>query len=194
MRITRLLLILEVCNVKPTYGKSWVWNLLMWSDLTLDPSFKVKWGEPNLKVLITHLFLDLEVSNGKSIHKKSWAGNFLMWSDLTLDPSFKVKWREHQTRIAKHKSAYNSLIIGPRDLQCKPTYKKSWVVNLLMWSDLTLGHFFKVKRGQPNLRVLITHLFLVLEACSVKPTYRKSLAGNLLMWSDLTLSPSFEVK
>ena len=36
--ITRLLLVLEVCNVKPTYRKSWVANLLMWSDLT----FKVK--------------------------------------------------------------------------------------------------------------------------------------------------------
>ena len=37
-----LLLVLEVCNVKPTYRKSWAGNLLMWSDLTLSPSFKVK--------------------------------------------------------------------------------------------------------------------------------------------------------
>ena len=42
--ITRLLLVLDVCNVKPTYGKSWAGNLLMWSDLTLGPSFKVKRG------------------------------------------------------------------------------------------------------------------------------------------------------
>ena len=35
-----------------------------------------------------------------------------------------------QTRIAKFKSAYNSLIIA--------TYKKSWARNLLVWSDLTL--------------------------------------------------------
>ena len=42
--ITRLLLVLEVCNVKPTYLKSWAGNLLMWSDLTLGPSFKVKRG------------------------------------------------------------------------------------------------------------------------------------------------------
>ena len=40
------------CNVKPTYRKSWVGNLLMWSHLTLDPSFKVK-RQPNLKMLIT---------------------------------------------------------------------------------------------------------------------------------------------
>ena len=40
--IARLLLVLEVCNVKPTYRKSWARNLLMWSDLTLGPSFRVK--------------------------------------------------------------------------------------------------------------------------------------------------------
>ena len=40
--ITRLLLVLEVCNVKPSYRKSWAGNLLILSDLTLDPSFKVK--------------------------------------------------------------------------------------------------------------------------------------------------------
>ena len=39
--------------MKPTYRKSWVGNILMWSDLTLDPSFKVKQGQPNLKMLIT---------------------------------------------------------------------------------------------------------------------------------------------
>ena len=40
--ITWLLLVLEVCNVKPTYRKSWAGNLLMWSDLALGASFKVK--------------------------------------------------------------------------------------------------------------------------------------------------------
>ena len=39
-----LLFVLEVCNVKPTYWKSWAVNLLMCSDLTLGPSFKFKWG------------------------------------------------------------------------------------------------------------------------------------------------------
>ena len=69
-----------------------------------------------------------------------------------------------------------------------------------MWSDLTLDPppppppLFKVKRGQPNLRVLITHLLLVLEVWDDKPTYRKSWARNLLMWSDLTLDPSFKAK
>ena len=52
-----------------------------------------------------------------------------------------------QTRIAKLKSAYNSLIIGPRGLDGKPTYRKSWARNLLVWSDLTFGLSFKVKQG-----------------------------------------------
>ena len=77
--------------MKPTYRKSWAGNLLMWSDFTFDPSFKVKQGYPNLKVLITPLLLILEVYNVKPTFRKSWAGNLLMWSDLTLDLSFKVK-------------------------------------------------------------------------------------------------------
>ena len=52
-----------------------------------------------------------------------------------------------QTRIAKLKIACNSLIIGPRVLESKPTCRKSWAGNLLVWSDLTLGSFFKIKRG-----------------------------------------------
>ena len=63
----------------------------------------------------------------------------------------------------------------------KPTYRKSCAANLLMWSDLTLDRSFKVKRGKPNLKVLITHLLLVLEVWDGKPTYRKSWAGNLVV-------------
>ena len=57
----------------------------------LGPSFKVKQGEPNLKVLVTRLLLVLEVWDGKPTYRRSWDGNFLVWSDLTLDPTFKVK-------------------------------------------------------------------------------------------------------
>ena len=42
--ITRLLSVLEVWDGKPTYRKLWAGNLLVWSDLTLGPSFKVKRG------------------------------------------------------------------------------------------------------------------------------------------------------
>ena len=44
MLIAHLLLVLEVWDGKPTYRKSWAGNLLVWSHLTLDPSFKVKRG------------------------------------------------------------------------------------------------------------------------------------------------------
>ena len=77
--------------MKPTYRKSWAGNILIWSDLTLDPSFRVKRGYPNVKVLITRLLFVLEVCNVISKYSISWARNLLMWSDLTLDPSFKVK-------------------------------------------------------------------------------------------------------
>ena len=40
--ITRLLLVLEVWDVKPTCRKSCAGNLLVWTDLTLGLSFKVK--------------------------------------------------------------------------------------------------------------------------------------------------------
>ena len=89
--ITRLLLVLAVWHGKPTYRKSWAGNLFMWSDLTLDPSLKVKQGSPNLKVLISHLLLVLEICNVKPNYRQSWAGNLLMWSDLILGPSFEVK-------------------------------------------------------------------------------------------------------
>ena len=42
---------------------------------------------------------------------QSWPGNLLVWSDMTLDPLL-----QGQMRIAKLKSAYNSLIIDPRGL------------------------------------------------------------------------------
>ena len=91
MLITCLLLVLEIWDGNLTYRKSWAGNRLVWSDLTLDPFFKVKRGQPNLKVLITRLLLVPEVWDGKPAYRKSWAGNLLVWSDFTLGPSFKVK-------------------------------------------------------------------------------------------------------
>ena len=76
----------SACDGKPTYMKSWAGNLLLWMDLTLDPSFKVKRGWPNFKVLITCLLLVIEVWDGKPTYKKSWAENLLVQSDMTLGP------------------------------------------------------------------------------------------------------------
>ena len=50
-----------------------------------------------------------------------------------------------QMRIAKRKSAYNSLIIGSRGLQCETDLLEIMAWKLLMWSDLTLSPSFKVK-------------------------------------------------
>ena len=80
-----------VYNVKLRYRKSWARKFLMWSYLTLGPSFKVKQGQPNLNVLIVHLLLVLDVCNMKQTCRKLWPRNLLMWSDLTFDPSFKMK-------------------------------------------------------------------------------------------------------
>ena len=65
-----------------------------------------------------------------------------MWSDLTFGPLL-----QGQIRTAKLKSAYNSLIIGPRVWDGKPTYRKSWAGNVFVWLDLTVDPFFKVVRG-----------------------------------------------
>ena len=65
-----------------------------------------------------------------------------MWSDLTFGPLLLG-----QMRTAKLKSAYNSLIIGPRGLDGKPPFRKSWAGNVFVWLDLTLDPFFKVERG-----------------------------------------------
>ena len=78
MLITHLLLVIEVWDGKPTYRKSWAGNILMLSDLTLDPSFKVEQEYPNLKVLIIRLLLVVQVWDGKHTYMKSWAGNLLV--------------------------------------------------------------------------------------------------------------------
>ena len=78
--------------MKQTYRKSWAGDHVMLSDLTLDPSFKVKRGQPNLKVPL----------NRADVFR------FDLWPLL-----------QGQTRIAKLKSVYNSLIIGLRGLQCE---------------------------------------------------------------------------
>ena len=64
----------------------------------------------------------------------------LVWSVLTFGHLL-----QGQMRTAKLKSAYSSLIIGPRGLGCKPTYRKSWAENSFVWLDLTLDPFFKVE-------------------------------------------------
>ena len=100
--------------MKKTYRKSWAVNLLMWSDLTFGFSFKVKQGQPELKVLITHLLLVQEVCSVKPTISEIMGCESFDLVTFDLWPLL-----QGQTRIGKLKSAYNSLIIGPRDLQCE---------------------------------------------------------------------------
>ena len=81
--------------------------------------------------------------------------------------------------MAVIKSAYISLIIGPRGLVCKAN-----LCEIMGWesSDVDrfdLGPLFQGQTRYPKLKVLIIRLLLALEVCNVKPTYKKSWAGNL---------------
>ena len=76
--------------MKTTYSESCAPNLLLVSDLTLDPSFKVKCGSSYLKWPISPLLLVVEVLNMKTTYRNSCALNLLVGTDFTLDPFFKV--------------------------------------------------------------------------------------------------------
>ena len=52
-----------------------------------------------------------------------------------------------QMRIAKLKIVYNLLLLLLEVWDGKPTYRKSWVGNRLVLSDLALGLLFKVESG-----------------------------------------------
>ena len=58
----------------------------------------------------------------------------------------------------------------------KPTCRKSWAGNLLMWSDLTLSPSFKVKRWFTGFGELS---FQWLQICISSPMRRSSLNGTL---------------
>ena len=86
----------------------------MWSALTLDPSFKIKQGYPNLKVLNSLIIgprvLQIECETNLGNHGRG----ILLCGQIYLGPHL-----QGQMKIAKHTSAYNSLVIGSRGLQCE---------------------------------------------------------------------------
>ena len=63
-----------------------------------------------------------------------------MWSHLTLSPLL-----QGQTRTAKCKSAYNSLIIAPRGLQCETNLQ-----DIMGWesSDVVIYDLEPLLQGQ----------------------------------------------
>ena len=71
--ITCLLWVLEVWNMKPTYRRSWAGNLLMFSDLTLGPSFKVKRWFTGFGELS---FRWIQICVGSPMRRSSFDGNY----------------------------------------------------------------------------------------------------------------------
>ena len=92
-------------------------------------------------MLITHLLFVLGLQCETNLQEiMGWESSDVFRFDLG-------SLLQGQTRMPNVKSAYNSLIIGLRgQYNVKPTYRKSRARILLMWSDLTFGHSFKVKR------------------------------------------------
>ena len=87
MFITCLLLVLEVYDINQLIGNHGLG--ILWSDLTLGASFKVKRGQPNLKVLITHLLLVLEFRNFNFYEIMDWESFDVVRFDL--EPFLKGK-------------------------------------------------------------------------------------------------------
>ena len=55
--ITRVLMVLEVWDGKPTYRKSWAGILLVWSDLTFGPLLLGQMGTAKLKSAYNSLII-----------------------------------------------------------------------------------------------------------------------------------------
>ena len=97
-------------------------------------------------------------------------------------------------RISKLKSAYNSLIIGPRGLHCETNLKE-----IMDWESSGVVRFDHgpLLQGQARItkpKSAYNSLITGPRGLQCEPTYSKSWARNLLVWSDLTLDSSFKVK
>ena len=77
---TRLLLVLEVWDVKSTYRKPCPANIFDVSNLTFNPSFKVRLGSTIFKRPKTHLLLVLEVWDVKTTYRNTYPANLLVMS------------------------------------------------------------------------------------------------------------------
>ena len=135
--ITRLLLILEVCNVKPTHRKSWAGNLLMWLDLTFGSSFKFKrwftgFGELSFRWIQICICSPMHRSSFGLVLKTKWLPYYI----------FYVKW-------GGGGGAYQKALTSPLSLVLevwneKTIYWKSLAGNILQVSNLTFDPCFRV--------------------------------------------------
>ena len=125
---SRLLLVLEVWDVHPTYRKWCAASLLEWSVLTSDPSFKVKWGHWPFKsiFLAYNWFWRLGMLTqliGNVVLQVFWSGQTWPW---TLPP--------RSNGVIDHWSWLLVLEVPG----VHPTYRKWCAASLLELSDLTL--------------------------------------------------------
>ena len=88
-----------------------------------------------------------------------------------------------QMKIAKLKSAYNWIIIVQRFWDGKPTYKKSWAGNLLVWLDLTLVKRSRLNKDSQH-KSAYNSLVIGPRGLGCKQAWWKSWTGNFLVWSD----------
>ena len=112
----------------------------MWFDLTLDPSFKVKRG----KLICAY---NSFIIGPRGLEWKTNLKKIMGWESFGVVGFDLGPCLQGQTRIAKLKSAYNSLIIVLQVWDGKQNYRKSLAGTLLVWSDSILDPSFKVKQG-----------------------------------------------
>ena len=89
-----------------------------------------------------------------------------------------------QTRIAKLKSAYNSLIVGPRGLQCETNLQEIMCCEFFDVVQFDLGPLLPGQTRIAKLESAYNSLILLVEVWYAKPTNRKSWARNVMVWSD----------
>ena len=115
-------------------------------------------------MFIIRLLLVVEVWNVKPSYRTSWTGNLLVWSDLTLG----------QMMIAKVKSAYNSLIIAPRVLECNTELWQIMGLESFNVVRLDLGQFLQGQMGIATLKGAYNLHIIALVIGVIKATYGKS--------------------
>ena len=96
-----------------------------------------------------------------------------------------------QMRIPKLKSAYNSLIIGPRGLQ-----RETNLQEIMGWESFDAVRFDLGPLLQGQMRIAKNDNSLIIGPIGLQceNNLQEIMAGNRLMWSGLTLEPSFKVK
>ena len=72
------------------------------------------------------------------------------------------------TRIHIRTQSLSCLLLVLEVCNVQTTFRKSYAANILVMSDLTVDHSFKVKLGWVNIKVLLSHLLSVLEVSNVQ--------------------------